>query len=323
MSRPRISRSPWTTLAITAVATAALGGPIRKILVKRGLMDVPNHRSSHAEPIVRGGGVAGLAAAGIAGAVNGNVPSSARVGAIVGLAAIGLADDTTGHVPTSIRLGAQLVSGSLLLAQPGAGRVVDGVVTAGVVNVVNFMDGINGISGLTAAVWGVNAILLEDEALGQLAILGALTAGAGLGFLPHNLPTAKMFLGDAGSYAFGSAMAAGILSQRTMHGRYSAAAPLLLYGVDAMQALIKRGMAGQNIGEAHRDHVYQRLVDSGISHMDVALLHAVGGALIAAATRLTPTKSLAASAAVTAIYLSTPRINGRQASTGRLRARVS
>lgn len=306
MSRPRSWANPWVTMAITAVATAVIGGPIRTILIKRGLMDVPNHRSSHVEPIARGGGLAALAGAGTAAVVTGNAPSAARVTAVAALAAVGLADDTTGHLPTSARLVSQMVAGSALLADPGPGRILDGVITAGVVNVVNFMDGINGITGMTAVVWGINAILVEDDNDGDLAVLGALVAGAGFGFLPHNLPSAKMFLGDVGSYAFGAAMAAGILSQRTIAGRYRAAAPLLLSGIDVAQAMFHRTRNGERIGEAHRDHIYQQSVDDGLSHSATALIHTGLAALVARGAQRGGRYGWIGSAAAIGAYLSLP-----------------
>lgn len=283
--RGRGRSSPWATAAVTAVATAALGVPVRKTLIRWGSMDVPNHRSSHTAPIPRGGGIAALLGAGTAALATGGRPGLGRGASLLALAGLGLVDDITGHVPARVRLGTQLALGAGALGHGGWDRPVAGVVTAGVVNVVNFMDGINGISGMNAVVWGVNAMLLEDESDGDLATLGALTAGAGLGFLPHNVPAARLFLGDVGSYAFGAAMAAGILSQRSLGARYRVAAPLLLYGVDAAQALVSRVRAGEQLTEAHRDHVYQRLVDGGHSHVEVALLHATLAGVVATAAR--------------------------------------
>lgn len=91
-----------------------------------------------------------------------------------------------------------------------------------VVNAVNFMDGINGISAATAIVGG-GAYGLFGQAAGieALTILGTVVAAAGLGFAPYNLPRARVFLGDVGSYGIGAAFAAMSLwvSHRDSHSR--------------------------------------------------------------------------------------------------------
>lgn len=303
MIRPKSWSGPWALVAATAAATTALGVPVREALHRWDAMDVPNHRSSHRSPVARGGGIAAVLGVGVASLVTGQRPSTRRVGAVLTLAGVGLADDITGHVPPWVRLTAQIASGAGLLADEDRNRPIAGLATPSIVNVVNFMDGINGITGACAVVWGVNAILSDDESGGDLAALGAVTAGAGLGFLPHNVPTARMFLGDVGSYAIGGAMAAGIVSQRSLRGRYRAAAPLLLYGVDAIQALVHRARAGETLTEAHRDHIYQQLVDEGWGHVEVAAFHTALAAVVAlGARRSWPSAALIAIAA-SAAYL--------------------
>lgn len=308
----RPTSSAWSTAAAAAVATAAFGGPVRTALHRWGTMDVPNHRSSHAAPVVRSGGIAAILGSGVASLITGRRPSAAQGVAVLALAGLGLADDISGDVPARLRLATQLALGVAPSAHGGWDRPLAAVGTAGVVNVVNFMDGINGITGMTAVVWGVNAMLVEDESDGDLATLGALTAGAGLGFLPHNAPVARMFLGDVGSYAFGAAMAAGILSQRSLAGRYRAAAPLILYGLDAAQALLIRARAGKSLTDAHRDHVYQRLVDGGRSHVEVAVLHGVLASIIVASSRRGGIAARITELAIAVGYVTLPRMQSRR-----------
>lgn len=302
-------RSPVCRTALTAVATGLLGVPLRAALIRLGLHDVPNHRSSHTISTPRGGGVAPLAAAIAVGAL-GPRTSVSTTGAVLGLGAIGLVDDATGNVPALARMGAQLMTGATL--DSGCKAMLSAVGTASIVNVVNFMDGINGISGGTGAVWGSNALALAAEPTDELAIIGALVLGASLGFLPHNAPRARFFLGDVGSYALGAAMAAGVFSQRSLADQWRAASPLLLYGLDAAQALFHRLRTKQPVGVAHRNHVYQRLVDSGVPHVQVAAFHTGLATLISVAHHHPSTRrTVLGTTVAAAIYLAAPRLIGK------------
>lgn len=304
-------------LGVTAMLSTWASAPlVRQALIQWGSMDVPNHRSSHTTPVPRGGGLAcatgisvGLATA------RGTTPSRRKV--VIGLIALtltGLADDQLGNVHYSARLAVQALAGCLF-SETALTMPLAAVVSTGVVNVVNFMDGINGISGSTAAVWGISSVAVghsEDDP--WLAMMGAVTAGAGLGFLPWNTPTAHLFLGDVGSYLLGGLMGASIarhLSRPAVAWRTSA--PLLLYGLDATQAVVRRRISGQKLTEAHREHIYQQLVDSaGMSHAQVAALHAVGAAGIAfAASSKCPLVAVPAIALIGASYLNAPRVARR------------
>ncbi|WP_159451124.1 MraY family glycosyltransferase [Janibacter indicus] len=235
----------------------------------------------------------------------------ATLAGIASVTAIGLADDLSGGLDPRLRLAVQAVSGAAF-APSAAFAPMGSVITAGVVNVVNFMDGINGMTGSTAAVWGVATLLsgrADRDAL--LQVVGAITAGAGVGFLPWNAPTAHLFLGDVGSYLFGALMAAGITHVAATPSKgWVITAPLLPYGLDAAQALVRRWRAGHSLTEAHREHVYQRLVDDhGLSHAQVSAMHAGIASLIAAATRtMRPAAGVASAAALACGYVLLPVI---------------
>lgn len=265
--------------------TACVLPALRRALIQRGSIDIPNHRSSHAAPIPRGGGLAcaaGVALGIMASGEAGHFPPRMFIG-LTTLTGIGLADDQLGNVHYIARLSVQAIAGALfaktiwLIPFTSLG-------TAGVVNVINFMDGINGITGTTAAVWGISTFLAGTSADDPiLTTLGTVTAGAGLGFLPWNVPTAQLFLGDVGSYLFGALMAAGIAhcaDRPTLAWRV--AAPLLPYGLDAAQAIIRRAIDGKNLSEGHRDHVYQQLVDQHqLTHVQTSMLHAATATTVA------------------------------------------
>lgn len=97
-------------------AVAMIAAPlVLRVLLRHGVLDVPNHRSSHVSPVPRGGGIACLAGvlAGLilASAMHHDVPWLAVSGAVV-LALVGLADDQ-GALAAAPRLGAQVAVGAL------------------------------------------------------------------------------------------------------------------------------------------------------------------------------------------------------------------
>ncbi|MGX6397631.1 hypothetical protein ACVB9L_10805, partial [Rothia kristinae] len=78
----------------------------------------------------------------------------------------------------------------------------------GYISVANVMDGSNGISGLhglTAAVFYAYAGWVTDRP--WLVVAASAIAGAYLAFLPWNLWSSRVFLGDTGSYFLGGAPA--------------------------------------------------------------------------------------------------------------------
>lgn len=261
----------------------------------------------------RGGGIACLAGVSL-GALSAGRPSGLAPRAVIAtasLAGLGLADDQLGHIHPNVRLLVQGLAG-VALAPSSATAVPVAAGTIGVVNVVNFMDGINGITGSTAAVWGLGALAAGRQS-GDPALqtIGAITAGAGLGFLPRNAPVAQLFLGDVGSYLFGGLISAGISCCVTRPSlMWQVAAPLLPSGADAAVTIVRRAKAGRPLTEAHREHVYQRVVhEHGLTHVQMSALHALAAATVAIASRSSrPWITLLATTGTVSGYLATPAI---------------
>jgi UDP-N-acetylmuramyl pentapeptide phosphotransferase/UDP-N-acetylglucosamine-1-phosphate transferase len=279
------------------VGVVATGASI-PLLARLGMWDVANTRSSHSGAIARGGGlgvIAGVAAGVAAGVVAGDLDAT-RAGWVAAvwilvMAAIGLTDDLRG-MPVLPRLLAQLivatVAAAVLVESTARGwatvvpLVVGAVWLVSYVNAFNFMDGINGISALSAAVAGGWYAWLGDRLDSPLlVVLGLAVAGASLGFLPWNLPRARVFLGDVGSYGVGGAIAMmALVAWLDDSGAARALAPLAVYLADTGLVLVKRAARGQRLVTAHRDHVYQRLVDNGWSHTVVAVVAAGAAGVI-------------------------------------------
>jgi UDP-GlcNAc:undecaprenyl-phosphate/decaprenyl-phosphate GlcNAc-1-phosphate transferase len=247
-----------------------------------GILDHPNARSSHDEPIVRGGGIA-FAIACLGAAALTQAPFS-RIGTGVVVAAaclgvIGLIEDLRG-IPAGPRFAAQLFAGALALVWLLSGlqgsfvwRVVFGLgclaALSSYANAFNFMDGINGISAMQSIVAGATWAWLGEAGDAPVLVWGGMAlAGASLGFLPYNFPRARVFLGDSGSYFIGGWQAALIVAGlRADLPPEALGAPLAIYLADTGTTLLKRMRAGEVWHEPHREHAYQRLIRRGWSHV--------------------------------------------------------
>lgn len=265
---------------IAALTTLVLIAAILPSRFGKKIQDIPNERSLHSSPVPRIGGV-GL----VAGVLSGwaLMPGALvwwLVLPMVLLFGVSLLDDMRG-LPVRQRLSAHLAAaallagGSGLLAQHGILAAMAVVLfTVWMTNLYNFMDGSDGLAGGMAlfgfACYGVAALVARDD---TLAALNFVVAAAALGFLYHNFPQAKVFMGDSGSIPLGF-LAAAMGLWGWQQGLWAAWFPLLVFSpfiVDASVTLVKRTLRGAKITEAHREHYYQRAIQSGWSHRNVAL----------------------------------------------------
>lgn len=251
--------------ALTAGLTFVAMPLVLRGLHVLGVLDVPNERSSHSSPTPRGGGLAcavGIAVGLVAAASLGLALPWPQIAATFLLCAVGFADDVW-SLPVAVRLSSQLAAGAFLGAVLGGVVAVlpAALITAAVVNAVNFMDGINGITALTVAAWAV-AVISWVPTGAALMLLAVLALGAGVGFLPWNVPRARVFLGDSGSYLFGGLISSALVTAWPGRGEgalWLVAVPLGVYLFDTGFTMLKRALASEAVFKAHRSHLYQRL----------------------------------------------------------------
>jgi UDP-N-acetylmuramyl pentapeptide phosphotransferase/UDP-N-acetylglucosamine-1-phosphate transferase len=143
------------------------------------------------------------------------------------------------------------------------------------INAFNFMDGSDGIAGVQAAIAALSWILFGW--IGGSATLiwcGALLLGSTAGFLVHNWSPARIFMGDAGSALLGFLLATVPWVMGTDRLWLPTVLVLWPFLFDTLFTLGRRAVRGERLWEAHRSHLYQRLIVGGWSHRAVALLYA-------------------------------------------------
>lgn len=250
---------------IVAAVVTVLVTPLAAGLAERtGVVDRPGALKVQSQPVPYLGGLAVLAGMGAALAV-----TEARLLVPLALAALlGLADDVADVSPRLRVLGQVGVGVAATLALPDRPGLVAGlglvVVVVALINAVNLLDGLDGLASSVAALGAVGFAVVLDGSSRSAALA---LAGALVGFLLWNRPPARIYLGDAGSYLVGTALAILFALTATEHGTEAPTAGALLFVAvpvaDTTVAIVRRWRAGRPLREGDRGHVYDQLVDRG------------------------------------------------------------
>jgi UDP-N-acetylmuramyl pentapeptide phosphotransferase/UDP-N-acetylglucosamine-1-phosphate transferase len=244
------------------------------------ILDHPNERSLHQQPVPRTGGI------GVVAGIAVSVPLASPIdwwplwlGAAL-LVGVSFLEDLVG-LPIVGRLAAHFLAAGVLVAgllmqTLGLGWAAVAIVAVvWMINLYNFMDGMDGLAG-GMALFGFGFLATAAWLAGKspLALVSLSIAAAAWAFLFFNFHPARMFLGDAGSTTFGY-LAAGVGLIGWRDGAWSIWLPALVFSpfiVDATVTLLRRIVRGERFWKAHRAHYYQRLVLSGWSHRKTALV---------------------------------------------------
>jgi Fuc2NAc and GlcNAc transferase len=240
------------------------------------VIDVPNHRSAHAEPTPTGVGIVFVLVFGL-GAVALLYGEMINIEVLIILIApmvvtlLGFLDDIN-HVgwPTRAALHFMAAGWCIYLfgfpvlmifgaqLDPGLAGVMLGVLSlVWLLNLYNFMDGIDGLAAAEILFVVVAALVIGqsgDRWFHPLLLLIVVAAA----FLIFNWPKAAVFMGDAGSGFLGLLLGIFILDS----GIVSLWTWLILsayFLTDACLTITVRLVRGEKIWLAHSQHAYQHL----------------------------------------------------------------
>ncbi|MGX9884191.1 MraY family glycosyltransferase [Streptomyces sp. NPDC002276] len=329
------------TLCVTAAVTYLLTGPVRKFAIVAGAMPEIRARDVHREPTPRLGGIAmffGLCAGLLVADhltnlsevfQNSNEPRALLSGAAL-IWLIGVLDDKF-EIDALIKLGGQMIAAGVMVMQgltilwlpiPFVGNVAltqwqGTLLTVALVvitiNAVNFVDGLDGLAAgmvcIAAAAFFLYAYRIwysyGIEAAAPATLFSAILMGMCIGFLPHNMHPARIFMGDSGSMLIGLVLSAGAISitgqvdpdalqlflkseKAAVHSTVPVYIPLLLPltiiavpTADLVLAIVRRTWKGQSPFAADRGHLHHRLLEIGHSHSRAVLIMYFWSALIA------------------------------------------
>ncbi|MFB6978721.1 MraY family glycosyltransferase [Streptomyces scopuliridis] len=329
------------TLCVTAAVTYLLTGPVRKFAIATGAMPEIRARDVHREPTPRLGGIAmffglcaGLLVADNLQNLNGVFELSNEPRALLSGAAliwlIGVLDDKF-EIDALIKLGAQMIAAGVMVMQgltilwipvPGIGMVsltswqgtlLTVALVVITINAVNFVDGLDGLAAGMVCIAATAFFLYTYrlwygygiEAAAPATLFAVILMGMCVGFLPHNMHPARIFMGDSGSMLIGLVLSAGAISvtgqvdldvlkvfegsgRAATHAALPVFIPLLLPltiiaipFADLVLAVVRRAWNGQSPFAADRGHLHHRLLEIGHSHSRSVLIMYFWSALIA------------------------------------------
>ena len=267
-------------LAVGAVSALLTSG-VRRYAVNRDLLDRPNERSSHEIPTPRGGGLAivlaCLSALGVglaAGILGRELFLTLAPGGLM-LAVVGFWDDhrsLSARARIMVQMAAVILAllimgglpdfrcGQFFWAWGWLGQVLGFLAMVWFINLFNFMDGIDGLAGIeTVTVATAAGVIFLTDGQADLAWCAFILGAAAAGFLVFNWPPARIFMGDVGSGFLGfmlSALAATAM-QRNPQWLWCLVIMLGVFEVDATITMVRRGLRGEKVYQAHRSHAYQ------------------------------------------------------------------
>jgi UDP-GlcNAc:undecaprenyl-phosphate GlcNAc-1-phosphate transferase len=327
---------------VAAAVTYLLTVIAREIALRMGAIAQVRDRDVHDQPIPYLGGLAMLGGLAAAYVVAQQLPflsrsqpyvfHDAKIVLIAGamICAVGTLDDLF-DLDALTKLGGQVLAAAFLILngiqyflfpQPGGGQfsldpaqgaLLTAFVIVATINAVNMVDGLD---GLATGVVGIGAIAffvfcyqltsLNNASLASTgALLSAMLGGACLGFLPHNVNPARVFMGDSGSMLLGLVLSASAIS---LTGQYSGtdlskgamgspaslaptflplALPVTLLVVpiaDLVLAVIRRTRAGRSPMAPDKQHLHHRLLEIGHSQRRAVLIMWMWAALVAGST---------------------------------------
>lgn len=317
-------------LMVAATVTYLATPVVRRLALRAGAFTQIRERDVHEHITPRWGGLGMFLGLVVAFALASQLPMMSAVysdldqvfglfAAVLVIVIIGLIDDRWGlDAPTKFAgqaLAAGLLAwqgigfiwlplGNATVLDPLTSTLLTLLVVLVCVNAVNFVDGLDGLAAgivlVGAAASFVYSYLLSVvygfERATLSTLISAVLTGICLGFLPHNVNPARIFMGDTGAMMLGLLLASctvtltGQVDPNALGdtSRASTVLPILLPTailalplLDLALAVIRRTLRGRSPLTPDREHLHHRLLDLGHSRRAAAALMQVGAAIVA------------------------------------------
>ncbi len=314
--------SAYLVVGLVAAFTTWVSVPVvRRLAVRFGAVVDPGERRVHEAPTPTAGGsamlvgvvlavVAAMSIGGFSAVTAARTEVLGVVLAAIVIFSVGFVDDMREISPPA-KVAGMVLAGSilsltgvsilvfrvpffdLLFLSADWSSLVTVLWVVGMANAINLIDGLDGLAAgivaIASAAFFLYALRLENVGVLDPANPGALwaviTLGICLGFLPHNVHPARIFMGDGGALLLGLLMAASTMS---VGGRitepFSGQAyfffapifiPLVILGVpiiDTVFAILRRAARRRGVSAPDKEHLHHRLMNLGHGHRRSVLI---------------------------------------------------
>lgn len=268
------------TYIIVFILLIALSFGYYKLADRFNIIDKPNHRSSHSQITIRGGGIIFYIALLIFFITSGFLYPYLFIGTTI-IALVSFVDDLK-PLPPSMRLPVQFIAAAMAIYQvsfdfPVLSLILLLIIGVGFINAYNFMDGINALTGIYSIVivgfllfFNTTQIIFVNEELLAYLLFSLVIFGF------YNFrKKALFFSGDVGSISLAVVIFFLVYKFYVVTKAPVSLLLVAVYGIDSVLTIVRRIKMKEKISEAHRHHLYQIIVDSNkLSHIDTSLIYA-------------------------------------------------
>ena len=275
----------FVIVIVTLLTSLILVPIIKKVAIHVNAMDEPNARKIHKVPMPRLGGLAIYLSFLLGYMLYGEV-STQMLSILIGgflLILIGFIDDIN-SVPARYKLIVQIIAATIVVLYGDLsfsevsvfgykiyfnefwGSLSSIIFIVAITNAINLIDGLDGLAAGISSIYFLTIAIIAfilNRIGGLDVIISLIMLGATLGFLVHNFPPAKIFMGDSGSLFLGFMISVIALLGYKVTTFTSLIVPIVILAIpilDTIFAILRRLLKGQNIGVADKEHFHHQLL---------------------------------------------------------------
>ena len=270
---------------VTFLASLILVPIVKKIALHINAMDEPNARKIHKVPMPRLGGLAIFLAFLLGYMLYGEI-STQMLSILIGsflLILVGIVDDIH-SVKARYKLIVQIVAAAIVVLYGDLSFtelsvfgykiyfneffvfLLSIIFIVAITNAINLIDGLDGLAAGISSIYFLTIAIIAfilNRIGGLDVIISLIMLGSTLGFLFHNFPPAKIFMGDTGSLFLGFMISIIALLGYKVTTFTSLIVPIVILAIpifDTVFAILRRLIKGQNIGVADKEHFHHQLL---------------------------------------------------------------
>ena len=277
--------SIYLILLVTIISSFILTYLAKNIANHVGAIDLPNERKVHQKPMPRCGGLAIFGAFLVGYMVYGN-PTTQMLSILIGafiIVLLGFIDDIN-SIRARTKFFFQIVAAAIVVFYGKTyfteitflglnfnfpywvNTIISVIYIVAIANAINLIDGLDGLAaGISTIYFATIAIIafILNKIGGLDIILSLIMLGSTIGFLGHNFPPAKIFMGDTGSLFLGFMIAVISLLGFKVATITSLVVPLCILSIpifDTTFAILRRLLKGESIGKPDKEHFHHQLL---------------------------------------------------------------